>query len=181
MLACHNSLAFDEPTKANPSHPMTEATSFTTPPAASSTTTILVVVIIILLLLLLAVGGVLFVVCVLRAKSSRKKGRERTDDHVYDTVVEREMTDRFPRREGVERRGDGEYEVVDRKEMFQEEEGESGDREYATIEERRETIETEKNQAYGHFNVNGGDKEEGRNIQLVRNEAYATVRPNVLK
>ena len=43
----------------------------------------------VVLLLLLAVDGVLFLVCVLRAKASRREGRE-DGERVYDTIQERE-------------------------------------------------------------------------------------------
>ena len=41
-------------------------------------------------LLLLAVGGVLFLVCVPRAKASRREGRE-DGERVYDTIQETEV------------------------------------------------------------------------------------------
>ena len=54
--------------------------------SSSDTVTVLVVTIVVLLLLL-AVGGVLFLVCVLRVKASRRGRRER----IYGTIQESEV------------------------------------------------------------------------------------------
>ena len=59
------------------------------------------------LLLLLAVGGVLFLVCVLRAKASRRERRE-DGERVYDTIQETEVI----ARRGIHVQTDAEYEEV---------------------------------------------------------------------
>ena len=69
-----------------PKEPSTEADSTDTTatpqatqslvPSSSSNSIIVLVVTLVVILLLLDVGGVLFLVCVLRAKASRREGRE---------------------------------------------------------------------------------------------------------
>ena len=99
-------------------------------------------------------GGVLFLVCVLRAKASRREGRE-DGERVYDTIPEREVIGTV-RNQAYGHVGGGEGMMrVDATEMEEMEGMEGADRDYDIIQEK-ENIETERNEAYGHFD--GGER-----------------------
>ena len=114
------------------------------------------VVIIVVVLLLLAVGDVLFLVCVLGARASRREGRE-DGERVYDTVQEREVIGTV-RNQAYGHVGQGKGTEMVRVDATEMEETKGADREYDPIQER-EVIETERNEAYGHFDGGGRRKE----------------------
>ena len=117
-------------------HPLTQPFTDIT----ETTQSIGLEVIIVAILLLLAVGGVLFLACVLRAKTSRREGRD--GERVYDTVEEREVigTVRNQAYGHVGGREGTEMVRVDATIMEEMDD---------TVEER-EVTGTVRNQAYGH-------------------------------
>ena len=112
-----------------------QATQSSIPSSSSDTITVLVVSIVVLLLL--AVGGVLFLVCVLRAKASRREGRKDGERNIQ--VIGMKRNEAYSHVEGIEMRADA-----------TKMEGCDGEREH-DITER----EAEINEAYGH--CNGGE------------------------
>ena len=139
------------------------------------------------ILLLLAVCGMLYLVCVLRAKVSRREGSEDENNAIQDREVigtgRNEAYGHGARREGritehhQNEEADSEYNTVQEREVIgtgrneayghgarregriaESHQNEEADSEYDTIQER-EVIGTEKNEAYSHFDGEGREEE----------------------